>query len=440
MGRTRNPVNRRTAAQMHALAAVRRDIGSHRPTGPRKYLRQFSQAFRKYDRVLSTAELDARIAAADIILVGDYHALPASQQFAANLIERVASSRPVVLGVEAILSRDQTMLDAWWQREIGEEELRERLRFDREWGYNWDPFYELLTAARDRADGIYGLDCLPRHDMRRIRSRDRHAAEKIAEMRAHHPGAVLVVLFGESHLAPEHLPRALERMLPGEKTLTILQNLDAIYWQAMDENAAAVNLGADAVCVFNSSPLEKYESYRLCLEKWHGDDAPDFTPAVHNLILSLAHTVGFRIDSPRNGTHPKHLTDSLPEVIHVAEHDFRRGEKEYAALEQHGCVYMPQNNTFYVREFRMTAAAAEASRFLHHACIGMRAEHVPTACEATLAYFGSRLLCPGNLGDFTDSVGETLYRDYVNGRVTCAALRWMFLGRKEIRAKAASAS
>ena len=427
-----NSNDRRSAAQMHALAAVRRDIRSHGSTGPRKYLCEFKQAFRTYECVMSEADLTAKLAASSTILIGDYHALPASQQFAASVIERLTSSRRVVLGVEALLARDQSVLDAWWRREISEEAFRERLRFDREWGYRWTPFYELLTAARDRAEGLYGLDCLPRHDMRRIRSRDRHAAEKIAEMRARHPKAALVVLFGESHLAPEHLPRSLTHALPNESVLTVLQNLDSIYWQAADENAAAVCLSDDVVCVFNATPLEKYEGYRLCLEKWHGDndDAPDFTPAIHNLILSLARTLGFRSDSPHNGTQPKYLADSLPEVAHIADPETSALDNQTkAALEERGCFYAPQSNTFFIREFSMTAVAGEAARFLHHACKGMES-YAPSERETTLANFGSRLLCPATR-DFASlsSKGEALYCDYVEGKITRAQVRRMFLAK-----------
>jgi hypothetical protein len=427
-----NSGQRRAAAQMHALAAVRREIRLHGSPGPRKYLHEFTQAFRKFDRLLTRAELHDRIGAADLVLVGDYHALPASQQFAASLIERIAASRPLVLGVEAILSRDQYILDQWWRREIGEEHLRERLRFDREWGYEWAPSYELLSTARDRAEAIYGLDCMPRHDMRRIRSRDRHAAEKIREMRACHANAVMVVLFGESHMAPEHLPRALQYALPGENVLTILQNIDALYWQAVGDNAAAVALGEDAVCVFNSTPLEKYESYRLCLERWHTDDAPDFTPAVHNLILSLARSLGFRADSLRNGTQPKYLADSLPEVVCVEQDGVKAiDESQRTLLEKSGCVYVPQVNTVFVREFTMAHAAREAARFLYHARKAMPQDYSQTNLENALAHFGSRLMCPGTLdkNSPSDPDGEDLYRKYLAGSISKAELRRMFLAR-----------
>src|SRR5258707_13605738 len=108
---------RQTAAQMHALAAVRRDIGSRDSGAARKYLRDFTQAFRSYEAALTSEQLAAKMAAADILLVGDYHALPASQRFTANSLEQLARTRPVVLGLEAVLSRDQRMVDAWWRRE-----------------------------------------------------------------------------------------------------------------------------------------------------------------------------------------------------------------------------------------------------------------------------------------------------------------------------------
>ena len=429
---------RRTAAQMHALAAVRREIAPSDSARGRKYLREFTQAFRRYDSVLTPEQLNSKIAAADVLLVGDYHALPASQRVAAQLVEQIAGARRVVLGLEAVLSRDQQILDAWWRRDIGEEELRRRLRFDREWGYEWPPCYELLTAARDHGEGVYGLDCMPRTDMRRIGSRDRHAAAKICEMRERHPNAALLVLFGESHLAPQHLPRLLNEALPEARILTILQNVDSLYWQAVEEQAAAVSLGDDAVCVFNSSPLEKYESYRLCLERWNGaaDDLPDFAPAVYNLIFSLAKSLGFKLDSPRNGTQPKFLADSLPEVVSVV--DGVAIAEVSTALEQRGCVYVPSTNTFFVHEFQMAQAAEEAARFLRHACLGMKAQtcSLDHPFEDALAHFGSRLLCPAVGQEGSNAPGEALYQAYIAGRMTRAALRRAFLSRIEDREQA----
>src|SRR5438477_506738 len=298
--------SRRSAAQLQALAGVEREIRAQDSHSRRKYLREFNQAFQRYESLLDREQMQQTLHAADVILIGDYHALPAAQRFAASLLEQRALSgdRPVVLGVKTIFARDQHILEEWWRREIEEAELRQRIRFDLDWGYDWSPFYELLLTARDHGEALYGLDCMPREDLRKIGARDRHAALKLAEIRQRHPDAAIFVLFGESHLAPSHLPRELREQMPDAKILTVLQNIDALYWRAAGEranNIEAVRVSDDVLCAFNSTPLEKYESYRLCLDQWSRcDDAPDFAPTIYNLVDSLASFLEINRYSPHN--------------------------------------------------------------------------------------------------------------------------------------------
>ncbi len=437
---------------------------------------------------------------ADTVLVGDYHALPAAQRFAATLLEERAQQgdRPVVLGVETIFARDQHILDEWWRRDIDEEELRERIRFDLDWGYDWEPFYQLLVTAREHAEAIYGLDCMPREDLRKIGARDRHAAHKMAEIRQLHPNAVIITLFGESHLAPGHLPRVLRERLAGERVLTVLQNVDALYWRAAGERheqVKAVRVADDVVCVFNSTPLEKYENYRLHLSRWGRteEEGPDLAPTIYNLIDSLLRFLDINRYASHNGTQPKFLVDLLPEVYcRASDMGLRRlllrhdatGEETEAMVrhvEERGSAYLPQVNAFYVREFQMMYAAEEAARFLHHACrglpsqgnghaVGAEASHLFYArtVEHILGYFGSRVLYParsavreieelsaeaygelvkeaGHSGSdkFEHSaqqvgytLGSDLYDAYLGGRVSRSALRRLFLTHLEEPGKA----
>jgi hypothetical protein len=452
MATSTNLGSRRNAAQIHALASVEREVRAHDSSGRRKYLRDFSNAFRSYASVIDSAELMNLVRAADVVLVGDYHALPSAQRFAATLLEQRAQpgDRPVVLGVETIFSRHQHILEEWWRREIDEEELRLRIRFDLDWSYEWPPFYELLVTAREHADAVYGLDCLPREDLRKIGARDKHAADKIVEVHQRHPNAVILVLFGESHFAPKHLPRVLRERLPGQRVLTVLQNVDALYWQATgarQERVEAVRVSDDVVCVFNSTPLEKYESYRLCLSRWQQEDeqSPDIGPTIYNLIDSLLRFLDVNRYASHNGTQPKFLVDLLPEV-HGGSSDARlrrllsrvtdeteKIEGMLRKVESQGSVYLPAINAFYVREFQMTGAAEEASRFLHHACRGLplrrRNGHVPATgepgdrfyartLEHALAYFGSRVLYPARpaIGDreaceFSRAACQRMMRD-----------------------------
>jgi len=496
MASTANLRSRRSAAQLHALAGVEREIRAQDSHHRRKYLREFNQAFRSYDSLLDPAEIQSALHSADVVLIGDYHALPAAQRHAASLFEQraLAGDRPVVFGVETIYARDQHILDEWWRREIDENELRQRIRFDLDWAYDWTPFYNLLVTARDHAEALYGLDCMPREDLRKIGARDRHAAAKIAETRLRHPDAVIFVLFGESHLAPGHLPRELRRFVPGAKILTVLQNIDALYWRAAGEpthKVEAVRVNDEVLCVFNATPLEKYESYRLFLDQWSRlDEGPDFAPTIYNLIDSLVRFLEINRYSPHNSTQPRFLVDMLPEVYGASSEGMLRrllsrkgideAEREVmlASVEERGSAYLPQVNAFYVREFQMIHAAEDATRFLHQACQGLPQrldshnggnaegnrknpidDFYARVIEHDVAYFGSRVLYPSRPApddslpisraaceklaqaairadkskfdaaaqDLGCRTGSQIYDAYLAGRVAPSGLRRLFL-------------
>jgi hypothetical protein len=345
---------------------------------------------------------------------------------------------------------------------------------------------------------------MPREDLRKIGARDRHAAAKIAEIRQHHPSAAIFVLFGESHLAPGHLPRVLHEEMPDTRVLTVLQNVDALYWRAAGERAdkvEAVRVRQDVLCVFNATPLEKYESYRLLLDQWSRcEGSPDFAPTLYNLIDSLVRFLEIDRYSSHNGTQPKFLVDMMPEVYGGSSDAMlrrllsRKGVSEpemeamLAQVERRGSTYLPQVNAFYVREFQMMHAAEDAARFLHQACQGLprrwnaggadqnhdAESGAPVAnldlfyarvIEHTVAYFGSRVLCPsrpapdredsgllsraacekaalsavrGDVEKFQASaqawgylIGGQIYDAYLAGKVKPSGLRQLFLAHLE---------
>src|SRR5512146_3124188 len=101
---------RRSAAQLHALAQVEREIRATDTKGRSRYLRDFTEAFRSYTRVLPLPDVHRAIAQSDIVLIGDYHALSASQRFVSQVLKQ-QTSRPIVVGLEAVFARHQGVLD-----------------------------------------------------------------------------------------------------------------------------------------------------------------------------------------------------------------------------------------------------------------------------------------------------------------------------------------
>src|ERR1700733_14778881 len=93
--------SRRSAAQLHAIASVEREIRTVDPAAGRKYLRDFREAYTSYQKILTANDVRREISKAGTVLVGDYHALPNSQRYISSLLRDYEfHQRPIVLGVE----------------------------------------------------------------------------------------------------------------------------------------------------------------------------------------------------------------------------------------------------------------------------------------------------------------------------------------------------
>ena len=419
---------RRTAAQQLALLQVKREISASDPHGRLKYVRDFSEAFRDYRRALSDSELKQQYSKADVLLVGDYHALAASQDFVASLIGQLTvgqfaqGDRPVVLALEMVFSRDQYVLDEWLRGEISEEELRAGIRYDEEWGYDWEPFVRLLRQAKKFGCPVYGIDLKPRGNMRKISARDRHAAAQIAQIRRAHPEARVLTLFGEAHLAPNHLPHWLRLLRPRDRVLTVLQNHDELYWKAageLSDSIHGVQVSDDVMCVFNATPLEKYESYRIYIGKWRTEpNQPDLAPTFYNLVDTFMRSMGMEQYSPATGSHSSALIEDYPEVhLRPGVREFEKllARKEIPAAERRpvleklrhqGCVYSAKHNLLLIKRFQLSNAAEEAVRFVQYECRGAACSSGPWAgsshqdhfyfdvIDRAFITFGARVLLP----------------------------------------------
>jgi len=291
MGSTGKNWRRRRSSRLEwerrAVTGITQEIRALDPLVQRKYLRDFRDAFQTYQCAITPAQFDEELLEAEVILIGDYHTLAASQGYAAHLVAHAASrGKAASLGLEAIFAADQPVLDDWSQNKITEQQLRSSLRFDQEWGYDWEPVCELLHTAHHHAVPVYGLDCGPRSNLRAIRKRDLHAAAKIAEIRERFPRRSMMALFGESHLAPSHLPALVRAQRPQDRILTILQNCDALYWQLAvgpAGNKPVVRISAGVLGVFTASLFEKYDSYRAYLQGEPEEFGPLFPAVDKNL-------------------------------------------------------------------------------------------------------------------------------------------------------------
>ncbi len=414
---------RRSAAQLYAVSQVEREVRAADPHSGDKYIRVFAEAFQTYRSRLSRSGLLDELLQADVLLVADYHALPASQHYTANLIEQLSerAQRPLVLALEAIFARDQRVARCCGAT-AGSTNASCAAAFASTWigASTGIRFFICLRLPAGTASAC--TDSIPRRvaTFAGLPCAMNRRPERIATIAREVPDSRLVVLFGESHMAPQHLPALLRRKLPQARVVTLLQNVDSLYWQAEEEPGArvkAVRVSRDVFCVFNATPLEKYESYRQCLERW-GQARPsavDLAPAFYNLISALARYLG--LDRCRRDQW-RRLAELQPDVvIHNSVEHFRRPLQRAVAADQmcelmrqieaDGCAYCTATNAIYAQTFELPGAAMAAARFVHAVCSGSLDAHARPVASTfaapedgfygaclteTLAEFGARVL------------------------------------------------
>ena len=415
------------------IAALRSEIFGDDKNSRSRYVREFTREFSGYEAVVSSEELEAQIEGARLIYVGDYHALPQSQNYAAELLKRIAGRSPVILGTEVFYTRNQAALEQYMSAQISEEAFLRRIRFSLEWGYDWKCYAPIIEVCRELKIPICGVDSPPRNDLRIIARRDASAAQKITDMLKKWPESKIVILFGEAHLAHNHLPGKVESLLErrSEKvaSLIILQNIDKIYWQLSREgieDSEHVRIRPGVYCAFNSNPYLKYESYYRALERWktemgaEDEDEIYLTSSVYKLIDVIAKFI--RVDKFQHylesESGPELFIDAYPEVYSQdEEEDFPRilansglSPDEAAAVIFHarirGSCYVPRANAIFLGAFDPVHAAEEAAHFVNFACKGERhgAFRRMERCRADLfyvqvmeeclGYFGSKLIDP----------------------------------------------
>src|SRR5581483_10242748 len=103
-----------TALKREAVRRIQTDIVEIHPSPTRKYIHEFNEEFQSFEAVCTAAEISNATKEANLIWVGDYHALPASQMYAVTLLKELAAGRKnLALAVEPVFARNQKVLDEW---------------------------------------------------------------------------------------------------------------------------------------------------------------------------------------------------------------------------------------------------------------------------------------------------------------------------------------
>jgi hypothetical protein len=275
------------AVEAGELRALRHAIGAR--VGPEtepleSYRRAYERTTSGPIRPIAISEVVENAARADVVLVGDYHTLTAAQRAALGLARVLQQKRGrIVLGLEMVRSEHQDVIDAYAAGRVGESALRNLIGYDARWPFAWSSYRPLLEFGRQPGVRLLALD-----GRGGLAARDRRAADRLAASRASDPDLLHLVLVGDLHLAPPHLPALLTARRPSDRLVVIHQNIPAVYAELAGlgtrERAVAAEMvgsyGEDAgsethYCWITATPVARERSYLAWLDGADSEEALD---------------------------------------------------------------------------------------------------------------------------------------------------------------------
>ncbi len=380
----------------------------------RAYRRRYEAATRRHRGALTLPEVHARVQAADLVYVGDYHTLRAAQQAYQGLVEAaLASGRRVVLALEFVEGRHQATLDAFLAGTLREKAFLTRIGHPYRGAFDiWPGFAPLLALARARKLEVVAIDRRAQGP-RSLATRDEYAAQRLARAAAAADRPLVLALVGQFHVTPAHLPARVEAHLGQvqRKALVVYQNAEGVYWQlaraGQVEQTPAVEVSSREVCLVNTSPVVCQRSFLDYVEAEAGDaplDEPGLTTTFRHLAREIGRFTGLRVGAAVDDVLV--LTASEKDPLGRLARRARFTAAERRALEQHlllrESAWIPRARAAWLAALSLNHAAEEAAHFVRHLAVGdamersrPRAEAFWARClEEALGFFGSRLVNP----------------------------------------------
>jgi hypothetical protein len=281
------------------LGRVQEQIGGLlAPETPRlqRYRRIYERSLSRGGRPIERRGLLRAAGRAEAILVGDYHTLPEAQRAALELASDLARERPLVLGLEMVAADRQAALDAYMEGRYGDREFLDAIDYATSWPFPWAHYRPLLEAARQGGWTVLGID-----GSGGTLARDRRAARVVADSLERRPDAAHLVLVGDLHLAPAHLPRQLLVARPDTRMVVVHQNEPLVYYdlvrRRLDLRAQTVLLGPGRFCLLNATPLRRERSYLAWIESRWGEGRAD--PLVDLAVTAERLAELLEVDPPR---------------------------------------------------------------------------------------------------------------------------------------------
>lgn len=405
---------------------VRHRLGQDTPELMR-YHKVYEKEFSKKWTVSSQEALWEQMAQSQVVMIGDFHALHQSQKAQARILRNMPANRKVILAVEFFEAADQDKLDRYLSGKMSEKDFLKATQWQTKWGFPWEHYRPLLRWAQKHKVAVYGINrSYKKRNAATLKSRDVFAGRKIADLVRAHPEALVVMIYGDLHLAAEHIPAEVTKILGpafAKKILRVFQNSEKIYFQLLNKelesSADLVRLSRNIFCLMSVPPWVKWQNYLMYLEQTYDlglyedddddeDDLLDYTDHVGRYVKIIADELGIAVSAAGLSVYTAQDSAFWSQV---REHyDAKKLRWIEMLIADESSFYLPEIGAAYLARGTVNHAASLAMHFVHAQISGEKQIYVDVPADflrliwkEAVAYFGSKMI---NHKRKTDTVAD----------------------------------
>lgn len=263
----------------------------------RQYEKSYQKELSKKWKISSKEKLVESARQADVLLLGDFHALHQSQKAHIRILRELHQFSQSYLALECFFAEDQIYVDQYQKSELSEKEFLKKIQWSSKWGFPWGHYRKIVHWAIKHRVPILALN----HKTKSLKQRDEQAARLIYQ-NILSKGKKALVIYGDFHLAKNHLPQSLKRLKKKIKIVRVFQNPEELFFKIIKKkNHLEVDLIQDDndFCLLSVPPWVKWQNYLLYLDEQGDrfyDEEVDFSDRVFRFVDLIAQELDLKIN------------------------------------------------------------------------------------------------------------------------------------------------
>jgi hypothetical protein len=323
-------------------------------------------------------DLEISISQVEVVLGGDFHPFAQAQRTHLRILRSLIGKRKISIGLECLFNKDQEIVDDYLNNKMTQKQFLIKVNWQENWGFPWDYYKPFFDLAKKNGLRIFALNKeVKGRSGKSLKLRDQFAASIILEELKRNPEVLHYVLYGDLHIAEEHIPHYIKKTNKNIKMTTLYLNSEQIYFDLVEKNKEGlveiVKFKEGQYCILSSPPWVKWQSYLMYLEENFDIDLEaeddgwefkmDHTDHVSNLVKMIS--AGLEINIKVDAIEVYSLKD--PQFLKTIEKVINGKDRDLvlAMVNNDKCVYLPEKGLFYLSKSTVNHAAGLAGQYIH---------------------------------------------------------------------------